>query len=203
MDKKEEDKYKRVLNRLLNETRDGWFEWRSLFAINSIQHPFPESSFFEIAHSALYNCALAHLMKILDKHKHSSTFWYIYKLKKIEIDANLANKKRIEHLEDLSTNDKLKHIRDKTHFHIDSNAVLATKDVWRKADITLNDIMTAFVMLIAILQPLHKEIYDEHFPMEYNEDEVRHLAKKALEYKSESWPTLDTILSGHEHSEKT
>ncbi len=93
-----ESTYKRALNRNLNEVRDGWFEWRSLIAIESVQHPFPDSSFFSIVRSALFNCAIGHLMKLLDLQKGSASFWYIYEHKKNVINAIPGNIERIKKL---------------------------------------------------------------------------------------------------------
>ncbi|MFZ3072359.1 MAG: hypothetical protein WA162_03875 [Thermodesulfobacteriota bacterium] len=174
-----DNKYQMILNRNLNEVRDAWFEWRSLMAIESVQHPFPDSTFFDIIHSALFNCAIGHLMKVLDQHKDSASFWYIYNYKQPEINAQPRNTERLKKLKHLASPDRLKHIRDKTHFHIDKNAVVDPKQVWRNAGITSKEIYSALLDMIAILQPLFKKEFGEYFPMDYDEDEAKHLAKIA------------------------
>jgi hypothetical protein len=170
-------KYKRALNRNLNEVRDAWFEWRTLIAIESVQHPFPDSSFFNIVHKAMFNSAMGHLMKILDRHEETASFWYIYKQKRHKIDVLQGHDERIKRLEHLASIKRIKHIRNKTHFHIDKKAVVDPKQVWRDADISSKEIYDALLDLICILQPLAKEEYGAHFPMDYDVDEAKHLAK--------------------------
>jgi len=129
------NKYSKILSRNLNEVRKAWFEWRTLIAIESVQHPFPHGSFFHVIHSALFDSALGHLIKVLDRNKDSASFWSIYEQKNNEINELPKNKERIEKLERLANPDRLKHIRDKTQFHIDKNAVVKPEEVWDDADI--------------------------------------------------------------------
>ena len=175
--------YPKVLNRNLNEVRDAWFEWRTLLAIENVRYPFPESSFFNIAHKAIFNCSMSHLMKVLDLHKDSASFWYIYKEKKEKIDNLHGAAKRIESLKELSNADRLKHIRDKTHFHIDKLAVVDHQQAWRNANITSKEIYDAILNLIYILQPLCKEEFGENFPMDYDaEKEITLLVQEAEKF---------------------
>jgi len=171
--------YRSALNRNLNEVRTAWFEWRTLLAIESVHHPFPEASFFYITHAALFNCAMGHLMKVLDHHKDSASFWFIYKQKQQEIDAQKGNKERIERLEHLSKPDRLKHIRDKTHFHIDKKAVLDPRQIWNNAGISSKEVNDALLDMIRILQTLCKKEFGDKYPMDYDENEAEHLAKIA------------------------
>ena len=173
------EKYKRALNRNLNEMRKAWFEWRTLIAIESVHHPFPDASFFDVVHSALFNDALGHLMKVLDHHPNSASFWFIYKQKKDEIDAQRGNDKRIKRLESLAKPDRLKHIRDKTHFHIDEKAVINPEQVWSDANITSKEVNDALLDLIRILQTLQVKEFGDKFPMDYDENQATHLAKIA------------------------
>ncbi len=82
-------------------------------------------------------------------------------------------------LNNLASRSRLKHVRDKTHFHIDKKAVIDTKQVWRDAKITPKEVHDAFLCMIRILQPLYKEEFGEVFPMDYNEDEAKRIAKIA------------------------
>ena len=92
------EKYKHALNRNLNEVRNAWFEWRTLLAIESVHYPFPELSFFYITHSALFNCAMGHLMKVLDANKDSASFWFIYEKNKTRSMLNRVVKNELRDL---------------------------------------------------------------------------------------------------------
>ena len=91
--------------------------------------------FFRLTYIALKNDMIAHVIKVLDKNKQSATFWLIYKTYSDEIDDFLHKKSvSITSLEELSS--KLKIVRDKTHFHIDSQRVVNPKEAWSDAAIT-------------------------------------------------------------------
>jgi len=176
-----ESKYRRILSKNLNEVRKAWFEWRSLMAIESVQHPFPTSSFFHLVHSAMFNDALGHLMKVLDRHKDSASFWYIYKQKGNTINELQKNKDRIETLKHLADSKRLKHIRDRTHFHIDKKAVVEPAQIWQDADISSKEIYSALLDLIIILQALAKDEFGNHFSMNFDVNEAKYLARIAME----------------------
>lgn len=178
-----DNKYQKALNRNLNEVRDAWFEWRSLLAMEGVQYPYPESSFFDVAHKAIFNCAMGHLMKVLDTHKDCASFWYIYKEKKEIIENLHGAAERIESLEKLSKAERLKHIRDKTHFHIDKQAVMDSRQVWREANLTSKEIYDAVLNLIYILQPLYRDEFGEPFPMDYSaEKEIKYLVQESKKF---------------------
>ena len=50
--------------------------------------------------------------------------------------------------------DKLKHIRDKTHFHIDADGMLDTKAVWEEANLSGKELSAAIDAVWAILKNL-------------------------------------------------
>ena len=59
---------------------------------------------------------------------------------------------------------KLKLVRDKTHFHIDRDAVLSPQTVWKEADIKGLDLATCLDSLWKILDFLHAR----HFGLPFN-----------------------------------
>ncbi len=92
-------------------------------------------SFFEIAHQALHYDMIAHVTKVLDAHPDARGLAYIRKVNNAAVvkaaakcDINLAE------LDILAV--KLKHIRDKTHFHIDADTLKDSKAIWKTADIS-------------------------------------------------------------------
>jgi len=54
---------------------------------------------------------------------------------------------------------KLRHIRDKTHFHIDRKAVEAPKEVWKDADISGNELTRALYDAAALIAKIKQETY--------------------------------------------
>ena len=88
--------------------------------------------FLKLTYCALFNDYIAHCIKVFETRKQVTSFWYIYRANQKPIDAYARRKKiSIKTLETVS--EKLKHIRDKTHFHIDETGVLDSKAVWREA----------------------------------------------------------------------
>ena len=76
--------------------------------------------------------------------------------------------------------DKLKIIRDKTHFHIDRDGVIAPKDIWEKANLTGKDLAKAIDIGWKSLNYLHKQKIGNifYFP-KYNGTDITKIIKIA------------------------
>src|SRR6476646_11550330 len=84
------------------------------------------SLFLKLCYFALFNDYIAHCIKVFESGRQAASFWYIYRSNQKPIDAFVKKAKLdMSLLEDVSA--KLKHIRDQTHFHIDSRGVLDTE----------------------------------------------------------------------------
>ena len=83
---------------------------------------------------ALFNDYIARCIKVLEDRGGAASFWYIYKTNQGPLDK-AALELGIDITELAGMSAKLKHVRDKTHFHIDRDGVLDPKVVWRDADI--------------------------------------------------------------------
>ena len=128
------DRHSRGLTRNIHEVRSLLSERNAINKLIEL-YPSPGYDFFRFSYYALYNDMIAHAIKVLDQHKDSSSFWFIYGSHQEKIDQILAEHNcSIGDIELLSS--KLKNIRDKTHFHIDQRAVIDPKKVWKDADIT-------------------------------------------------------------------
>jgi len=94
--------------------------------------------FFRLAEIALFNDMIAHAMKVLDRNPQSATFWYVFRCLESKLLPFLATASitldQIGHLAD-----RLKCIRDETHFHIDRDAVRDPSTVWNKVRIPANE----------------------------------------------------------------
>lgn len=115
------------------------------------------SLFLQVSYFALFNDYVAHCIKVFERSKQVASFWYIYRTKQGIVDV-FAKKAKIDlaSLEEVS--DKLKHIRDQTHFHIDTNGVLGTKEVWRAAGLTGKQLSIAVDTAWSILTHLQESM---------------------------------------------
>ena len=111
-------------------------------------------SFFSYSSLAMYDAFMFHSMKILDEHPDVASFWFLHRNNKEEIEKILkAHKVPIRKVRLLSK--KLALIRNKTHFHIDKNAVFDTDKVWKDADITGNFLNEVLNALWVTLREIH------------------------------------------------
>jgi len=128
------DRYRHALRRNLFELRYALSERN---AINSLAACVPTSgwTFLTYVYISLSNDMFAHSMKVLDTHPDSVSFWFLYRCHKEQLDVELAQA-GLDLAEIRRLTASLKHVRDKTHFHIDRNAVFDPTVVWQDANIT-------------------------------------------------------------------
>ncbi len=156
------ERYDRTLIRNLHEIK---FAFSKLNAFNKFagKHYSPEWDFLSIVGHALENDLISHLIKVLDRNKKSSTFWYLYNCQgKIINDFLKKEHIDIKPIETLSN--KLKNIRNFTHFHIDKEAVINPNKVWTDEDIRGDLIIQSLNLLWKILNHLHKKRFEVPFP---------------------------------------
>jgi hypothetical protein len=126
--------------------------------------------FLRVASDALKNDMVSHLMRVLDRTNKTASFWYIYKKEKDAIDK-VAKEESINFslLEELSTKDRLYHIRNKTHFHLDKNYTYNQCDSWKEANISSQEMKNALESLLLILSSLFKKYSGIEFSgIDYN-----------------------------------
>jgi hypothetical protein len=127
------ERYKKAIGRNLAE-----LQWAIIHrtTLQGIEQAKPVHHYFlHSAYTGLFNDYFAHCLKVFDLSSGAASFWYIFR----------TNEKRVKDFSKTAGIDldelalvaqKLKHIRDKTHFHIDSDGVLNPKEIWHQADIT-------------------------------------------------------------------
>lgn len=114
-------------------------------------------SFLHIARDALFNDMIAHIIKVLDRNRDSTGFWYIFKTDKGMIkNCESYSESKIKFLDELAP--KLKIVRDKSHFHIDKNGVLDPKAVWSEAGITGDELGKGVDYLLDILLEVNNKV---------------------------------------------
>ena len=95
---------------------------------------YARMSFFVIVQQSLHYDMIAHAMKILDSHSSARGLDYIRKVNPTAV-LRTATKNKIDLAELDALAAKLKHVRDKTQFHIDAASLKNAKEVWATADI--------------------------------------------------------------------
>ena len=126
-------RYKKAIGRNLAELQWAIIHRTSLQGIEQakpVYHYFLHSTY-----TALFNDYFAHCIKVFDLSRGAASFWYIYRTNEKRV-KDFARASAIDLSELETVAQKLKHIRDKTHFHIDSDGVLDPKEIWTQADIT-------------------------------------------------------------------
>lgn len=115
-------------------------------------------SFFFIAHQALFNDMIANAIRVLDKHKDAASLWYIIKCNEA-VSKKIANQLDINVENILLLSKKLRHIREKTHFHIDKDSVVQPKSVWKTADISGSEFVKLLDDVANYLAHIKKEMF--------------------------------------------
>lgn len=132
------ERYEQALKRNLAETSNAILKRRALIGLHSANSAH-SLDFFRVAAHALYNDILAHAMRVFDRGGQSAAFWYILRVDKpaarCAIEKYGINISRIEGIAD-----RFKIIRDKTHFHIDRDAIANPPAVWEDAGINGNEL---------------------------------------------------------------
>ena len=148
---------------------------------------------------------ITHASKVLGMNTKSGKgeaagFWSLYDCRRAEVDAICA---RLDL--DLScmrvVGSGLKHIRDKTHFHLDPIGVKDPRSVWEHADITHNQFDAALTTGNAIIGELHIRIRGEPYDAwEYDGSDAKVIAQHANKHgllyreRSSSSGWLDDVL---------
>ena len=171
--------YRAALQRNLNELVIAELEFDAYYEIsNTVLLNFPDS-FFWLAQTALFNDMVAHMIKVLDQNSQSATFWYIFRYKSKET-KEFIKKERIDFMEIYDVAEKLKVVRDKTHFHIDKNSVRDPKMIWSTADLTYDSLQRNMESVYKVLNHLYTKEFDSQFPKP-EIDDLQYIIKAAAD----------------------
>jgi hypothetical protein len=126
-------RYDSALKRNLAELQKVLLIRTTLLGIEKHRHT--AKVFIHVINDALYNDYISHAIKLFEKSSKAASFWYLYRTDSGPIDkyAKRAGYD-IGNLQVVA--DKLKIIRNGSHFHIDSAGVLDPKIVWSSAALT-------------------------------------------------------------------
>lgn len=180
-----DETHKRAITRNLHELANARLERCILISFdhyleaNGVYH-YGEN-FFTITERALFNCMIGHAIKVLDRNKDSATFWAIFDSAPDKIkNRNCFQTEKLRFLDKLT--EKLKIVRDKTHFHIDKNGVLNPQAIWEEAGITGDEFGEGLEYTWSILRELHSVELGRQFhdPCErYNGEDVVQMLESA------------------------
>ena len=135
--------------------------------------------FIEISRKALFHDMISHVVKVLDKDSRGATFWDIYSKFKQDIDSFMMGQEiRIKDIREFGKN--LKHVWDKTHFHVDKKGVFDTRSIWIEANIKRVQLLEIMDFIYDIL----KHVYLKHFGVpfyypDYNGEEINKILEIA------------------------
>lgn len=172
------DRYGEAIIRSLKELSAAWSERMAMSGLEA-SSKWHKSDFYRISYYALFNSMLSRMIKVLDTHRDSASFWYIHKCSMKQVESKFSEKYGgISHIVKLS--DKLKYIRDKVHFHIDRNAIFNPQKVWDESGMTIVEIKAVMQHLLEVLYELHIEYFGNEFSMpDYTGDDAYKLVELA------------------------
>ena len=122
---------------------------------------------------------VAHMIKVLDQDSQSATFWYIFRTKSKDV-KDFIKENNIDFMSIYDLAEKLKIVRNKTHFHIDKKRVRDPKEVWADADISYDEMVGNMDALYSILNYLHIKEFEIEFRIPPIDD-LQYIIKAAVD----------------------
>jgi hypothetical protein len=175
---KQSERLQRALERNLHELSRAIVERKAMVGIETAESSHGVD-FFRIAYDAMFNDMIGHAIKVLDRNGQSTSFWYVYRCEQHGIDRYIKDKGYdINRYQNMA--DKLKKVRDKTHFHIDRDAVRRPDDIWNEANIKGSELKQVIEELWDILRHVFKERLSREFPvLSYNGHDATEIIRAA------------------------
>lgn len=165
-----------AINRNFAEANNAILKLTAHDSLKKVGFTYSGMNFFAIADQALFNDMIASAIRIFDEHKEAGSIWYVIRCH--EAATHRAAKIcGIDMHEMRSIVPKLRHVRDKTHFHIDKRTVENPSLVWRHADISGEEFIKALRDAARLLAKVKQDVYggelDELTP--YDGSDVRQI----------------------------
>src|SRR3990172_2506708 len=173
------DRLSAAIERNLNEVGSTILERKARLGIETVDDLYHGLDFIHFAHIALFNDMMARAIRVLDLNKDSTTFWYIYKHYKNDIDPYLsALRVDIQAICDMAK--RLKHIRDTVIFHIDKEGVLNPEYAWNKANVKGDQLAAIMDTLWEVLVHIYKLHFGKEIILpEYTGEDATKIIKAA------------------------
>jgi len=155
---KQEPKLLAAIERNFAEVNNALLKLTAYNVLSRQKIVYSGMSFFVIAQQALYYDMISHAMKILDTHASAKGFYYIKKVNSAAV-VHAAKTRGVDLLELDTLSSKLKHVRDKTQFHIDAVALTDSAGVWADADIKGDLFVRSLNNIAALLSKLKTDLF--------------------------------------------
>jgi hypothetical protein len=147
-----------AIDRNFAEADDALLKLTAYAHLNAAEIEHAGMMFFVLARQALFNDMIAGAIRIFDDHKEAGSLWYIIRCHEAAVQG-VAQDCGVD-LEELKAMvPKLRHIRDKTHFHIDRRTLEDPSSVWRQAGISLEEFTRALHNVATLLASLKQTVY--------------------------------------------
>lgn len=152
------ERYRIALARNLAELQKVLLIRETLLGIE--KHKYTANVFVRVINDALNNDYISHAIKVFERSSKSASFWYVYRSDQRVIDQYSRDSGySIDKLKNIS--DKLKVVRNGTHFHIDSAGVLDPKKIWSDASLTGKELADAIDFAWGALSAAQRNIGGE------------------------------------------
>lgn len=178
-------RYVHAVARNLAELQRAILNRRTLVALE--EERVANLGFLRLAYLALFNDYIAHCMKVFEENNRVASLWYLHRTDQHLVDA-FASQSKIDMTVLKEVSAKLKQIRNRTHFHIDADAVQEPSAVWKVAGLTGRALAGAVDAAWAIVTHLqqHHSLPKVSLPDDYTEMHLRaqvHSCAKVLDHR--------------------
>lgn len=170
-------RYQAALERNLAELQRAIINRRAMVAMEGVG---VSNNWLKVIYYALFNDYIAHCIKVFERSSGAASFWYVYETNQKPINA-FASKNGIDLDIFERLTPKLKHVRDKTHFHIDREGVLDPKAVWRESDLNGKELAKAVDGMWALLNAARQAMGQPPMELPPYDDEIMRRLTKAVE----------------------
>jgi hypothetical protein len=165
-----------AINRNFTEANAAILKLTAYNSLSEAGFGYAETSFFAIVNQALFNDMIAGAIRIFDDHKDVASLWYVIRChdaaaRKAARDCGID----IDELKAITP--RLRHVRDKTHFHIDRKAVTNPSSVWTYADISGQRLGSALRNAAILLAKIKQDVFGGELERlsPYDGSDVRHI----------------------------
>ena len=152
-----------AITRNLRELDDAILMKNALSGLNAAKS-LHALDFFHVSAVALYNDTISHILKVFEIDPKPRSFWYIVRNKE-QLVNDISEKHSISTGKMKDISERLKIIRNKTHFHIDSKFANKSDKVWQLADIKFEEIEFLLKSAHLILSKIYNNITGKSYDM--------------------------------------
>jgi hypothetical protein len=178
MSENDTSRYDAAIRRNLAELQRALLNRRAMVAMEAVGGITDD--ILKVIYYALFNDYISHCIKVFERSSGAASFWYVYDTNQKPINQ-YARKHHIDIGAFEPLVEKLKHVRDKTHFHIDRDAVLNSNVVWREAGLNGQELAAAVDNAWELLNALQEHLGRDPLDLPPFDDDVMIRVTKLIE----------------------